>query len=108
MTEISKEPAPACGMGPSGLKCAVVSWAAPLAATVVLAIGMRYPQAHVFNILFVAFGITALLRSVDHTRTWGPCGLGGHIVAGALLNLCLLALLAAYIFTGLDPLGLRP
>jgi hypothetical protein len=36
---------------------------------------MRYPVISAFNIIFVAFGITALARSVAHIRTFGSCGL---------------------------------
>jgi hypothetical protein len=103
------EPAPVCGVGgEGGLKCAVVSWAAPLAAAVVLVAGMRYPVISAFNILFVAFGITALARSVAHIRMFGSCGLGGHVAVGVVLNLIIVILVTIYIFTGFDPIHIRP
>ena len=102
-------PAPVCGVGgESGLTCAVVSWVAPLAAVVVLVVGMHYPVISAFNILFVAFGVAALARSVAHRRIYGSCGLGGHVAAGVLLNLLIVTLVVAYIFTGFDPLHIRP
>lgn len=79
-----------------------------MAAVVVLVAGMRYPVVSAFNILFVAFGITALARSVAHIRTYGSCGLGGHVAAGVVLNLIIVTLVAIYIFTGLDPIHIRP
>jgi hypothetical protein len=101
--------APVCGVGgEGGLKCAVVSWMAPLAAVVVLVAGMRYPVISAFNIIFVAFGITALARSVAHIRTFGSCGLGGHVAVGVVLNLAIVILVAIYIFTGFDPIHIRP
>ena len=100
--------APVCGVGGEGLKCAVVSWMAPLAAVIVLVAGMHYPVVSVFNIIFVAFGITALARSVAHMRTFGSCGLGGHVAAGVVLNLIIVALVLVYIFSGFDPLRIRP
>jgi hypothetical protein len=102
------EPAAICGVGGQGLKCAVVSWLAPLAAIVVLVAGLRYPVVSVFNIVFVAFGITALARSVAHIRTFGSCGLGGHVAVGVVLNLAIVILVAIYIFTGFDPIHIRP
>ncbi len=102
------ESAPVCGVGGEGLKCAVVSWMAPLAAVVVLVAGMRYPVVSAFNIIFVAFGITALARSVAHIRTFGSCGLGGHVAVGVGLNLIIVTLVAIYIFTGFDPIHIRP
>jgi hypothetical protein len=100
--------APVCGVGTEGLKCAVVSWLAPLAATVVLVAGLRYPVVSAFNIIFVAFGITALLRSVAHIRRFGSCGLGGHVAVGVVLNLAIVILVAIYFFTSLDPAHIRP
>lgn len=98
---------PSCGVGREGLKCAVVSWVMPLVAVTVLALGMRYPVLRVFNIVFVAFGLMALMRSLLHIRAYGSCGLGGHVIAGAILNLALLALILLYVFTAFDPLGIR-
>lgn len=102
------ESAAVCGVGGQGLKCAVVSWLAPLLAVVVLVAGMRYPVVSAFNIIFVAFGITALARSVAHIRTFGSCGLGGHVAVGVVLNLIIVILVAIYIFTGFDPIHIRP
>jgi hypothetical protein len=99
---------PVCGVGREGLKCAVVSWAAPLLAVAVLVAGMHYPVLSAFNILFVAFGITALSRSVAHIRRFGGCGLGGHVAVGAVLNLVIVILVAIYFFTSLDPVHIRP
>jgi hypothetical protein len=106
--QASAESAPVCGVGGEGLKCAVVSWMAPLAAVVVLVAGMRYPVVSAFNIIFVAFGVTALMRSVAHIRTFGSCGLGGHVAVGIVLNLIIVTLVAIYIFTGFDPIRIRP
>jgi len=100
------ESAPVCGVAGEGLKCAVVAWMAPLAAVLVLVAGMRYPVVSAFNIIFVAFGITALARSVAHIRTFGSCGLGGHVAV--VLNLIIVTLVAIYIFTGFDPIHIRP
>jgi hypothetical protein len=101
--------APVCGVGgEGGLKCAVVSWAPPLAAVVVLVAGMRYPVVSAFNIIFVAFGVTALARSVAHIRKFGSCGLGGHVAVGVVLNVAIVVLVAIYIFTGFDPIHIRP
>lgn len=100
--------APVCGVGSEGLKCAVVSWAAPLVAIVLLVAGLHYPLVSAFNILFVAFGITALLRSVAHIRRFGSCGLGGHVAVGVVLNLAIVILVAIYFFTSLDPVRIRP
>lgn len=102
------EPAAICGVGGQGLKCAVVSWLAPLVAVVVLVAGLRYPIVSVFNIIFVAFGITALARSVAHIRMFGSCGLGGHVAVGVVLNLVIATLVVIYIFTGFDPIHIRP
>jgi hypothetical protein len=102
------EAAPVCGVGADGLKCAVVSWVMPLVAVVVLLVGLRFPLVSIFNIVFVAFGITALLRSLGHIRRYGSCGLGGHVVLGALLNVAIVGLVVVYLFTGLDPFALRP
>ena len=106
--QASAESAPVCGVGGEGLKCAVVSWMAPLAAVVVLVAGMRYPVVSAFNIIFVAFGVTALMRSVAHIRTFGSCGLGGHVAVGIVLNLIIVTLVTIYIFTGFDPIRIRP
>jgi hypothetical protein len=106
--QTAAESAPVCGVGRQGLKCAVVSWLAPLLAVVVLIAGLRYPAVSAFNIIFVAFGITALARSVAHIRTFGSCGLGGHVAVGVVLNLAIVILVTIYIFTGFDPLHLRP
>lgn len=102
------EPVAVCGVGGQGLKCAVVSWAAPLAAAVVLFAGLRFPVVSGFNIILVAFGITALVRSLAHIRQYGGCGLGGHVAVGLILNLIVVTLVAVYIFTGLDPIRIRP
>jgi hypothetical protein len=102
------EPVAVCGVGGQGLKCAVVSWAAPLAAVVVLVAGLRYPVISGFNVIFVAFGVTALVRSLAHIRQYGGCGLGGHVAVGLILNLIVVTLVAVYVFTGLDPVHIRP
>jgi len=94
-------------VGGQGLKCAVVSWLAPLVAVVVLIVGLRYPVVSVFNIIFVAFGVTALARSVAHIRRFGSCGLGGHVIVGVVLNLAIVTLVAIYIFTSFDPIHIR-
>lgn len=99
---------PVCGVGKDGMKCAVVSWVAPLAAAVVLVAGMYFPVVSAFNIIFVAFGITALIRSAAHIHRYGACGLGGHVAVGVVLNLIVVTLVAIYIFTGFDPLSLKP
>ncbi len=96
-----------CGAGGDGLRCAVIAWAAPLAAVVLLALGMRFPLLKVFNIFFVAFGVTALARSVAHIRRHGSSGLGGHVAVGVVLNVAVLILVIVYVFTRLDPLSLR-
>jgi len=106
--EANSNSAPVCGVGKEGLKCAVVSWAAPLVAIAVLVAGLHYPLVSAFNILFVAFGITALLRSVAHIRRFGSCGLGGHVAVGVVLNLAIVILVAIYFFTSLDPVRIRP
>jgi hypothetical protein len=97
-----------CGVGAQGFKCAIVSWVAPLAAAVVLVVGLRYPLVSVFNLVFVAFGITALLRSLAHIRQYGGCGLGGHVAVGLVLNLIVVSLVVIYIFTAFDPIRIRP
>jgi len=97
-----------CGVGAQGFKCAIVSWVAPLLAAVVLVIGMRYPVVSGFNILIVAFGITATIRSLAHIRRFGSCGLGGHVAIGVTLNLVVITLVVIYLFTAFDPLGLKP
>lgn len=96
-----------CGVGAEGRKCAVVSWVMPLLALGVLAAGLYYPVLRVFNLLIVAFGVLAVLRSVAHIRRYGSCGLGGHVAIGVVLNLIVIALVIVYLFTGLDPLQLR-
>ena len=101
-------PAAVCGVGAQGFKCAVVSWVAPLIAAAVLVAGLRYPVVSGFNIIFVAFGVTALLRSLAHIRQYGGCGLGGHVALGLILNLIVVTLVAVYVFTGFDPLHIRP
>lgn len=101
-------PANVCGVGAQGMKCAVVSWAAPLLAVIVLIVGLRFPALSAFNIVVVAFSITALVRSVAHILRYGSCGLGGHVAAGAVLNLAIVTLVLIYIFTGFDPVGIRP
>jgi hypothetical protein len=107
-TAVDEESAAACGVDGQGLKCAVVSWVMPLAAVLVLIAGQHYPVVSVFNILFVAFGITALVRSGAHMRMYGSCGLGGHLAVGAVLNLAIIMLVVIYIFTGHDPMHIRP
>jgi hypothetical protein len=99
--------APVCGVGAQGFKCAIVSWAAPLAAAIILIAGMRFPILNGFNIIFVAFGITALIRSLAHIRQYGGCGLGGHVIVGVILNLIVVTLVMIYIFTGFDPIHIR-
>lgn len=100
--------APSCSSGRAlGIKCAVVSWAAPLAAIAVLIIGMHVPVLSVLNLLFVGFGVMAMIRSINHIRRYGACGLGGHIVIGGLFNAIILALVFIYVYTGFDPLGIR-
>lgn len=106
--KVDMNTAPVCGVGTEGLKCAVVSWLAPLVAIVVLAAGLRYPVVSAFNILFVAFGVTVLLRSVAHIRRFGSCGLGGHVAVGVVLNLAIVILVTIYFFTSLDPVRIRP
>lgn len=96
-----------CGVGREGLKCAPVSWIMPLVAAVTLAAALRHPALAGFNILFVVFGVTALLRSLAHIRVYGGCGLGGHVALGAALNLVIVVLVVIYSFTALDPLQLR-
>jgi len=110
MSRVAKtvEETPICGVGAQGFKCAIVSWAAPLAAAIVLVLGMRFPVLNGFNIIFVAFGITALIRSLAHIRRYGGCGLGGHVAVGVVLNLIVVTLVMIYIFTGLDPVRIRP
>lgn len=99
---------PSCSSGRAlGIKCAVVSWVAPLAAIAVLVISMHVPVLSVFNILFVGFGVMAMIRSINHIRRFGACGLGGHIVIGGLLNAIILTLVFVYVYTGFDPLGIR-
>ncbi len=97
-----------CGVAGQGLTCAVVSWVMPLVAVVVLVIGLYFPVVSIFNLLVVAFGITALARSVAHMRRFGHCGLGGHVAVGVVLNLAIIILVVTYIFTGFDPIHIRP
>jgi len=97
-----------CGVGKEGFKCAIVSWVAPLIAVVILIAGLRFPVVSGFNILVVAFGITATLRSLAHMQRFGSCGLGGHVAVGVVLNIAVIALVVIYLFTGADPLQLKP
>jgi hypothetical protein len=97
----------ACGVAGEGRTCAVVSWIMPLVAVVVLVVGLYYPVVRIFNLLVVAFGVTALARAVAHMRRFGHCGLGVHVVAGVLLNLAILILVVIYFFTALDPMHIR-
>jgi len=108
-SDIKQNPIPdaVCGVGAQGFKCAIVSWVAPLLAAVVLVAGMYYPVVNGFNILIVAFGITATLRSIAHIHQFGSCGLGGHVAVGVALNIVVITLVVIYLFTALDPLGLR-
>lgn len=96
-----------CGVGKEGFKCAIVSWVAPLLAIGILVLGLQYPVVSVVNIIFVAFSIMALSRSVLHIRKFGWCGLKGHVVLGVAMNGLLLALIAIYVFTAMDPMGIR-
>lgn len=99
---------PSCSTGRSlGIKCAVISWVAPLLAVVMLYIGLRFPVLSVFNIVVVGFGVMAMIRSVNHIRRFGACGLGGHIVIGGILNAAILVLVFIYVYTSGDPLGIR-
>lgn len=97
-----------CGVGATGFKCAIVSWVAPLLAVAVLVAGMYYPVVSGFNILVLAFGITATIRSLAHIHRFGNCGLGVHVAVGVTLNLIVIALVVVYLFTAFDPLGLKP
>lgn len=113
-TEISSTPEavqnaiPSCSAGRSlGIKCAMVSWIAPLFAIIVLYVGLRYPVLSVFNIIIVSFGVMAMIRSVNHIRKYGACGLGGHLLIGGLLNAVILVLVFIYVYTTGDPLGIR-
>ena len=101
-------PSQTCGVGAEGFKCAVVSWVMPLIAVIVLVAGLRFPVLSVFNIVFLAFGLLALVRSIAHIRIYGNCGLGTHVAIGAVLNVAIVILAFVYIFTGFDPLHLRP
>lgn len=105
--DLTEQSAATCGVGRDGIKCAVISWAAPLAAVVLLVLGMRYPLLKVFNIVFVAFGTTALARSVAHIRHYGSCGLGGHVAIGTILTIAIVVLVVIYVFTAFHPLALR-
>ena len=102
VTQMEGEQELSCGVAGSGKTCAVVSWVMPLVATAVLLIGLRYPVVRVFNIVFVAFGIMATVRSILHIRRYGGCGLGGHVAVGVVLNVLLIALIMVYVFIGLD------
>jgi hypothetical protein len=106
--KVEAGPVAICGVGAQGFKCAIVSWVAPLAAAAVLVAGMRWPVVNAFNLVFVAFGITALIRSLAHIRRYGGCGLGGHVAVGLMLNLVVVTLVVIYIFTGFDPVHIRP
>ena len=110
-TSVSNTPgnaeAPVCGVGKEGFKCAIVSWVAPALAIGILVLGMRYPVVSVVNIIFVAFSIMALTRSVLHIRRFGWCGLKGHVFLGTVMNVLLLALILVYVFTAMDPMGIR-
>lgn len=96
------EEAPVCGVGESGMKCAVVSWVMPLVATTVLWLALYYPVVMVFNILFLAFGLTALLRSAAHIRRFGGCGLKGHVTVGVILNIAVVTLFVLNVFFGIN------
>jgi hypothetical protein len=104
---LAAEPVAVCGVGAQGFKCAIVSWVAPLLAAGVLVAGMRFPVVGAFNILLVAFGVTALVRSLAHIRRFGGCGIGGHVAVGLILNLIVVTLVIVYVFTSLDPFQLR-
>jgi hypothetical protein len=56
----------------------------------------------------VAFGITAMMRTLGGIRRFGTCGLGRHVVAGIVLNIAIIALVVLYLFVGSDPLHIRP
>jgi hypothetical protein len=106
--ESTQNAIPACSTGRSlGIKCAMVSWIAPLFAIIVLYVGLRYPVLSVFNIIIVGFGVMAMIRSVNHIRKHGACGLGGHLLIGGILNAAILVLVFIYVYTAGDPLGIR-
>jgi len=106
--EVTEDTIPACSTGRAlGIKCAMVSWIAPLLAIIVLYVGLRYPVLSVFNIIIVGFGVMAMIRSVNHIRKYGACGLGGHLLIGGLLNAAILVLVFIYVYTAGDPLGIR-
>jgi hypothetical protein len=106
--EVSQSVIPSCSSGRAlGIKCAMISWIAPLLAVITLYIGLRFPVLSVFNIVVVGFGVMAMIRSVNHIRKYGACGLGGHIVIGGLLNVAILVLVFIYVYTAGDPLGIR-
>ncbi len=46
--------------------------------------------------------------TVAHVRRYGYCGLGGHVAVGVVLNLAIIILVVTYIFTGFDPIHIRP
>jgi len=91
-----------CDFAGQGAKCAIVSWVAPLVAIGVLLLSLRYPVAAIFDLVAVAFGITALTRSLAHIHRFGGCGLGGHVALGIVLNVIVVALLGWYLFVGID------
>lgn len=106
--EVSQHVTPTCSTGRAlGIKCAMISWVAPLLAVVLLYAGLRYPVLSVFNIIVVGFGVMAMIRSVNHIHKYGACGLGGHIVIGGILNAAILVLVFIYVYTTGDPLGIR-
>jgi len=91
-----------CDFAGQGAKCAIVSWVAPLLAIGILLLSLRYPVAAILDLVAVAFGITALARSIAHIRRFGGCGLGGHVALGIVLNAIVVALLGWYLFVGID------
>jgi hypothetical protein len=103
----TEQSAATCGVGREGIQRAVIAWAVPLTAVALLVLGLRDSLLKVFNILVVAFGTTALVRSVAHIRRFGSRGLGGHVAIGAILNVAIVVLVIIYIFTAFDPLALR-
>ena len=89
-------------------RCPVLSWVLPSVAVLLLYIGLRYSTVAVFNLLVVAFGFFALVRSLVHLRKFGSSGMGLHIVAGVVLNVVIIVLIFFYLFVGSDPLHIRP
>jgi hypothetical protein len=59
----TEQSAATCGVGREGIQRAVIAWAVPLTAVALLVLGLRDSLLKVFNILVVAFGTTALVRS---------------------------------------------